>query len=110
MPDGKEITWADGGKMGLYLDMKKAGDELEIMGPVGLIEYLGCGSFKLSGGRRKDARFVGMLAGGTGITPMLQILQAAVADPADKCEFSLIYANKTADDILVQDLLKEVAE
>ena len=39
---------------------------------------------------------IGMLAGGTGITPMLQIITAVFENPADKdTTISLIYANKT---------------
>lgn len=109
MPDGKEVTWEDGGKAGLDLDGKKAGDFIEIGGPLGLNEYLGCGAFKLPG-RQMTAKKVGMMAGGTGLTPMLQVAQAAIRDPADSTTFSLIYANKTEDDILCRDLLDELQE
>jgi len=109
MPDGKEVTWADGGKLGLYLDSKKAGDYIELMGPSGLNEYLGQGTFKLPG-RTTTVSKVGMMAGGTGITPMLQVVQAALRDPSDSTQFSLIYANKTEDDILCRDLLDDLAK
>jgi cytochrome-b5 reductase len=108
MPDGKAITWADGGKLGLYLDGKKPGDFIEIMGPAGVNEYLGRGTFKLPG-RTITVTKVGMMAGGTGITPMLQVVAAALRDPSDTCEFSLIYANKTQDDILCRDILDDLA-
>jgi len=109
MPDGQEVEWRDGGKMGCYLDSRRPGDSLEITGPVGLIEYLGKGQFKLSGGRERSAQQVGMLAGGSGITPMLQVIRAALTDPHDATQFSLLYANKTKEDILVQDLLESAA-
>ena len=32
-------------------------------------------------------KHVGMLAGGTGITPMLQVVQAALRDSGDSCNF-----------------------
>merc|ERR1711862_536596 len=38
---------------------------------------------------------------------MLQVVSAALRDKADATTFSLIYANKTEDDILVRDLLDE---
>jgi NAD(P)H-flavin reductase len=41
-----------------------------------------------------------MIAGGTGITPYLQILADAASEDID---FTLIYANKSEDDILVKD-------
>mmetsp|Transcript_47258 Transcript_47258/g.145547 ORF Transcript_47258/g.145547 Transcript_47258/m.145547 type:complete len:330 (+) Transcript_47258:80-1069(+) len=108
MPAGKEVSWEDGGKGGLFLDRKEAGDFVEIKGPVGLIEYLGRGSFKLPG-RTATVREVGMLAGGTGLTPMLQVVTAALRDTGDTCKFTLVYANKTEDDILCRDLLEEAA-
>lgn len=57
--------------MGLYLDSKKVGDYIDIMGPLGVNEYLGAGVFKLPG-RTITVKHVGMMAGGTGLTPMLQ--------------------------------------
>lgn len=50
-----------------------------------------------------------MIAGGTGITPMLQIIRAALKNPADKTKLSLIYANVTAEDILLKKELDELA-
>lgn len=106
MSDGKEVTWEDGGKVSLYLDQKKPGDFIEIKGPVGLNEYLGKGEFKLPG-RTVKVKEVGMLAGGTGLTPMLQVVTAALRDEGDTCNFTLIYANKTEGDILCRDLLEQ---
>lgn len=40
-----------------------------------------------------------MIAGGTGITPMYQIIKASVQDPEDKTQLRLIYANVNQDDI-----------
>lgn len=102
MPDGRDVNWADGGKMsGTVMDTKNVGDFLEINGPFGLVEYKGRGKFKLPGvSGLQTFHHVAMMAGGSGLTPMLQILQAAVRDPGDKTKFSLIYANKTEGDIL----------
>jgi cytochrome-b5 reductase len=107
MPDGSERDWTDGGKMSLHLDKLKVGDYLEMRGPVGVVRYLGQGAFKYPGNPNRQFKEVGMMAGGTGITPMLQILQSSLLDPEDKTKFSLIYANKTENDILVKDLLDE---
>lgn len=107
MPDGKEMNWADGGKAGLYLDSKKPGDFIEILGPLGVNEYLGQGTFKLPG-RTVTVKHVGMLAGGTGLTPMMQVVQAALHDPSDTCNFYMIYANKKEDDILCREMLDDL--
>ena len=43
-----------------------------------------------------------MIAGGTGITPMLQIIRAALKNPLDRTKLSLIYANVNVEDILLR--------
>ncbi|KAB7499805.1 NADH-cytochrome b5 reductase 2 [Armadillidium nasatum] len=50
-----------------------------------------------------------MLTGGTGITPMLQLIRHIVRDPKDKTEVRLIFANQTENDILLRPELEEVA-
>ena len=53
-------------------------------------------------------REIGMLAGGTGITPMLQIIRAILKNPNDITRVSLIYANVTPDDILLREDLENL--
>jgi cytochrome-b5 reductase len=50
---------------------------------------------------------IGMIAGGTGITPFYQILQAAHL-LADKCEFYLVFANRSTKDILLREELDNI--
>jgi cytochrome-b5 reductase len=52
---------------------------------------------------------IGMLAGGTGITPMLQIIRAIMKNPNDRTKVMLIYANVATNDILLQDDLEKLA-
>lgn len=40
-----------------------------------------------------------MIAGGTGITPMYQIIKSSLKDPKDRTQLRLIYANVNEDDI-----------
>jgi cytochrome-b5 reductase len=54
-----------------------------------------------------EVKNIGMLAGGTGITPMFQLLQAAHKNK-DVSSFSLIFGNKTSKDILMKDELDEI--
>ena len=51
------------------------------------------------------ARRIGMIAGGTGITPMLQIIKAIARGRrnGDKVVVDLIFANVSFDDILLKD-------
>ena len=50
-------------------------------------------------------RAFGMIAGGTGITPMLQIIRAILRGrkAGDKTEISLIFANVDEKDILLRE-------
>ena len=52
---------------------------------------------------------LGMLAGGTGVTPMFQVVNAILRDPLDKTQLSLIFANVTEDDILLRKELDTLA-
>ncbi|CAM9533725.1 unnamed protein product [Scytosiphon promiscuus] len=98
-----------GGKMSQLLDSLDIGDTIDIKGPVGEIVYLEPGQFLIKG-KPRNASKLAMLAGGTGITPMYQVLKAVLSDPHDRTECSLIYANQTEDDILLRDELDAMAE
>jgi cytochrome-b5 reductase len=51
-----------------------------------------------------------MLAGGTGITPMYQVVRAICEDPEDETQVSLVYANREEGDILLREELEALAE
>ena len=51
-----------------------------------------------------------MIAGGTGITPMLQIIRAALKNPQDSTRLSLVYANVNYEDVLLKKELDELAD
>ena len=59
--------------------------------------------------RCSRGRHAGMIAGGTGITPMYQTANQILKDEADRTTLSLIYANISEDDILIKDLLDYLA-
>ena len=96
----------DGGKMSQYCDSLKVGDTLDVSGPWGVIEYKGRGTWLYGKREITNMTQVGMMAGGTGITPMLQIITAVLKDPKDKTKLSLLFANQTESDILVRDHLE----
>lgn len=48
-----------------------------------------------------------MLAGGTGITPMMQALHAILGTPGDTTEVTLIFGNKTPQDIMCLELIED---
>lgn len=56
-------------------------------------------------------RHFGMIAGGTGITPMLQIIRAVIRGRAlgDRTEIDLLFANVNLEDILLKEDLDTLA-
>lgn len=50
------------------------------------------------------------MSGGTGITPMLQLIRQITRDPKDETKLSLLFANQTEEDILLRDELEEAAK
>ncbi|KAJ6665087.1 hypothetical protein lerEdw1_005318 [Lerista edwardsae] len=104
----------EGGKMSQHLDSMKIGDTIDFRGPNGLLVYKGSGKFsikpdKKSEGSIKSVRCLGMIAGGTGITPMLQLIRHITKDPKDSTKCYLLFANQTEQDILLRQELEEVA-
>lgn len=95
----------DGGKVSQYLESLKIGDTVDLAGPFGLVEYKGNGEISY---KRKPIQVntIGMIAGGTGITPMLQIIAAVLKNPSDTTKLRLLFANQTEQDILVRNELE----
>lgn len=61
--------------MSQYLERMQLGHKMEVKGPLGHFVYEGRGKYKQSG-QPGTARTMSMIAGGTGITPMFQIIKA----------------------------------
>ena len=107
----------EGGKMSQHMHSLKVGDTLDFSGPKGRYEYRGKGTFaikklKSQGGgfEIRRAKKVGMIAGGSGITPMKQISDEMLRDKGDGTEISLLFANQSEGDILLRDELDSAAE
>uniref|UniRef100_A0A8D0FT31 NADH-cytochrome b5 reductase n=1 Tax=Strix occidentalis caurina TaxID=311401 RepID=A0A8D0FT31_STROC len=105
----------EGGKMSQYLDDMKIGDIIDFRGPNGLLVYKGAGTFlikphKKSEAEKKFAKHLGMIAGGTGITPMLQLIRRITNDPKDSTKCYLLFANQTEEDILLRAELEDIAK
>jgi nitrate reductase (NAD(P)H) len=98
----------DGGVLSQHFETLQVGDQIEVKGPIGHVSYHGRGKFTI----HKDVVMldhVGLIAGGTGITPAYQIIKAVVKDKKDSTKVYLIYANKTEEDILLKEELDELA-
>ncbi|KAJ3294255.1 hypothetical protein HK104_003791 [Borealophlyctis nickersoniae] len=90
-----------GGLLSNYLDTMDVGDAIDIKGPEGLIEYDGHGKFNIEG-EDKTFDHVSLVAGGTGITPIYQLIHAILRDESDPTVISLVFANKTMEDVLLK--------
>ncbi|CAL0325714.1 unnamed protein product [Lupinus luteus] len=76
----------------------KPGDVVEVKGPIEKLRYT-----------PNMKKHIGMIAGGSGITPMLQVIEAVLKNPDDKTQISLLYANVSPDDILLKQKLDVLA-
>lgn len=82
-----------------YLEDMAVGQSIDIRGPKGAMQY-----------SRQYAKHIAMIAGGTGITPMYQLIRAICEDRQDATRISLLYANNTEDDILLRAELDAFAQ
>ncbi|XP_037615931.1 NADH-cytochrome b5 reductase 3 [Sebastes umbrosus] len=103
----------EGGKMSQYLESLRINDTIDFRGPSGLLVYKGKGVFEIQADKKspaetKTAKHVGMIAGGTGITPMLQLITDVMKDPQDQTVCYLLFANQTEKDILLRPELEEI--
>jgi len=104
----------DGGLMSQHLDSLSIdkGDTILMKGPKGHMSFGTGGNFTYkSPGKPKEERTncteICMIAGGTGITPMLSVIQSIFAHPVTsrqnkKIRVRLLFANQTPNDILCQ--------
>lgn len=105
----------DGGKMSQHLESLKIGDTILVRGPSGLLEYHGKGNFaikpdKKAQPKKRTFKKVSMVAGGTGIAPMLQIIRDILKKSnSDQTELALLFANQTEKDILLRNELEKLA-
>jgi cytochrome-b5 reductase len=53
------------------------------------------------------AKRIYMIAGGTGIAPMIQALHCLLGNKDDDTAVTLLYASKTSDDVIARDVLEK---
>ncbi|KAJ3024225.1 NADH-cytochrome b5 reductase [Thoreauomyces humboldtii] len=88
----------DDGSVSRFLHAKEPGDPVEMRGPLVTLPYTA-----------NAVEDIGMVAGGTGITPMYQLIKKILKDPVDTTRVSLIYANRSISDILLRHELDTFA-
>lgn len=85
--------------MSRYVHQLKKGDKLEIKGPIPKYPY-----------EPNKFQKIVLIAGGTGITPMIQMIEEIILNPDDKTKIVLLYANTSMDDILLKKDLDKIAQ
>jgi NAD(P)H-flavin reductase len=94
--------------MSQHLDSLKIGDLLDVRGPVGEFGYLADGKFTIDGEDCYATKY-NMIAGGTGITPCMQIAAEVLRNSGDNTQMSLIFACREENDLLMRSTLDEWA-
>lgn len=84
------------------------GDSMLMEGPKGRLQYDGYGNFTILKKPVLNKKKIGCVAGGTGITPVFQVIQASLMNK-DGCELSLVFGNRTTNDILLKQELMDFA-
>ncbi|TIB94069.1 ferredoxin reductase-like protein [Wallemia mellicola] len=86
----------DDGKFTPYIHSLKPGDQLAIKGPLQKFKWV-----------PNTYEKIGLIAGGSGITPMTQLAETILNNPEDKTKVTLLFANKTPEDILLKETLDD---
>lgn len=103
-----------GGKMSQYVDAMNIGDTIAFRGPTGKLQYLGNGNFTIKRPNKQSTELqsdhINMIAGGSGITPMLQLVRE-ILDRANETtiKIALLFANQSENDILLRNELDSFA-
>jgi nitrate reductase (NAD(P)H) len=91
-----------GGKMTKALDAIPIGHSVDFKGPIGKFEYLGRGACAINSTPRNVKRFY-MICGGSGITPIYQVLRAVMQDKDDPTICTVLNGNRLEQDILCRE-------
>ncbi|CAF0874854.1 unnamed protein product [Rotaria sordida] len=87
------------GTMSKHVHSLKKGDTVEIKGPIPKYPYE----------PNKFDNLV-LVAGGTGLTPMIQMIEEVLFNPTDKTKITFLFANTSLDDILLKEYLDKLLE
>ncbi|KAB2580979.1 Oxidoreductase FAD/NAD(P)-binding protein [Lasiodiplodia theobromae] len=85
------------GPMSSHLHDMAPGQSLDFKGPLPKFQWA-----------PNKHEHIALIAGGTGITPMYQLIRAIVKNPEDRTKITLVYGNVGEDDILLKKELQEL--
>ncbi|KAF4971853.1 hypothetical protein FSARC_1456 [Fusarium sarcochroum] len=96
-----------GGVMTQALDALPIGHWVDFKGPIGKFVYQGNGLCTINDRERRVRRFI-MVCGGSGITPIRQVLRAVMHDPNDPTPCLVFNGNRGEADMLCREELDEL--
>ncbi|KAJ2707232.1 hypothetical protein FB645_000909 [Coemansia sp. IMI 203386] len=79
------------GSLSRFIHGTRVDDQIEMRGPILTWPY-----------KPSTHGHIYMIAGGTGIAPMLQIIERVMSDPEDKTKISLLYGSPSEDSIIMR--------
>ncbi|KAJ2721112.1 hypothetical protein GGI07_004177 [Coemansia sp. Benny D115] len=84
----------DRGSLSRFIHGTRVGDHVEMRGPLPVWPYTA-----------NQYKHIYMIAGGTGVAPMFQVIERVLADPQSQTAISLLYGSRSPEDILLRDEL-----
>ncbi|KIL71403.1 hypothetical protein M378DRAFT_114509 [Amanita muscaria Koide BX008] len=84
----------ENGNKSKYIHSLKVGDTLALKGPILKFPY-----------KANEFNEVALIGGGSGITPLYQVVDHALADKSNTTKFKLLFSNVTENDILMREEL-----
>ncbi|CAN7988128.1 unnamed protein product [Ixodes hexagonus] len=108
---GTSFTFPAGGTMSQHLDHLRIGDPVEVQGPKGAFIYQGQGEFSFPNSYRASVRAstIGLVAAGSGVTPILQLLRHIFSRAEDRTVVLMVDVNSSERDIIAYEELEELA-
>ncbi|XP_077541547.1 NADH-cytochrome b5 reductase 2-like [Haemaphysalis longicornis] len=108
---GPPAQFPNKGSMSQFLNTLRPGAKVQIQGPKGRFVYEGRGRFALiDDGHLPLVTRLGLVAAGTGVTPMLQLLRHILSDDIDQTRVYMIDVNTSDKDIIARLELDEYAK
>ncbi|CAK5264464.1 unnamed protein product [Mycena citricolor] len=87
------------GTMSKYFHELKVGDTVDFKGPIGKFPY-----------KENEFEEVALIGGGSGITPLYQVMTHALSSNSNTTKFKLLFSNVTEEDILLRENLDALAK
>ncbi|KDR71724.1 hypothetical protein GALMADRAFT_229269 [Galerina marginata CBS 339.88] len=98
----------EGGRMSLGFSELVVGDIVEFKGPMGNFFWKGRGVACLHN-QDRNIEEIGLVCGGSGITPVLQVLRAILSDPSSTTKVWVLDVNRDYEDILCKEEIDRLA-